>query len=277
MDAQQEHMATSPIDNTQILQSNQSDISPSLLLTVPLSSSNAPLQNSPSAVMQEPPSMIFPNKTARAGGMSLPVHVSMPTHSQPVYMPPMDPVEPPPLTAQPPNFIPDFPRGCDSFPSPPQIENSMTIHTPSSTHSSSASPPQSQIPSPGIHNITAFAVSGGVSSLASALDPAVASLAEHNHLSAASVAAANAFSPDITMNQPLAIPAVPATVPVEADSPPNVKQEDRTSPPLTILETVLDKYDRLYYSMRCTNHGCQYRRRREHYQAGLPEQSSHAS
>ncbi|KAF9500465.1 hypothetical protein BDN71DRAFT_1132559 [Pleurotus eryngii] len=234
MDAQQEHMATSPIDNTQILQSNQSEISPSLLLTVPLSSSNAPLQNLPSAVMQEPPSMIFPNKTARAGGMSLPVHVSMPTHSQPVYMPPMDPVEPPPLTAQPPNFIPDFPRGCDSFPSPPQIENSMTIHTPSSTHSSSASPPQSQIPSPGIHNITAFAVSGGVSSLASALDPAVASLAEHNHLSAASVAAANAFSPDITMNQPL------ATVPVEAESPPNVKQEDRTSPPLTILETVLD-------------------------------------
>lgn len=131
----------------------------------------------------------------------------------------------------------------------------MTIHTPSSSHSSSASPPQSQIPSPGIHNITAFAVSGGVSSLASALDPAVASLAEHNHLSAASVAAANAFSPDITMIQPLGVPVVSAALPVEAESPPNVKQEDRTSPPLTILETVLDKYDRLYHSMRCTNHG----------------------
>jgi hypothetical protein len=148
------------------------DLSPDSLPSIASSHSEVSLQNSSSHIMHTMPPA-FPNKADHPNSMATAMHVSMPDLTPPVYM--AAPVDVLDLSASvgpsAPSFIPDFPSSqCDPFTMAPSLESDMNPELSPNSHVSSASPPQSQVPSPSIHGSASSYAVGGVSSLASALD-----------------------------------------------------------------------------------------------------------
>jgi hypothetical protein len=101
------------------------------------------------------------------------MRVSMSEIAPPVFLSTMENVVPTQhVRAGPPGFLTDLPT-FDSFSLVPPVENTMNVEPSPKSHSSSASPPQSQIPSPSIHGAASSYSQGVTSSLESALEQPV--------------------------------------------------------------------------------------------------------
>lgn len=162
-----QNAGASAMDTTPIPHSHPSEIPPEFLTNL----SSHPDSSVQSQLMQDMPS-VFPNKPDRPNALAASMHVSMPELSPSVFMAPMEAIDAAPqLHSAPSAFTSDYPAR-DAFGMIQPLENGMSLEMSPNSHMPSASPPQSQVPSPSIHGSASSYSVGVTSSLESALDPA---------------------------------------------------------------------------------------------------------
>lgn len=144
------------MDTTPITQLQHPELSNSFM-TLQQSHVETSLQN----LLQE--NAVFLNEVERTSSIAASMHVAMPELSSTVFMEAVDGNSQ--ILAAPSAFINDFPTHTDMFALVTPLENAMNLEL-------SASPQQSQIPSPSIHGTASSYSAGVTSSLESALDPA---------------------------------------------------------------------------------------------------------
>ncbi|KAF9454647.1 hypothetical protein P691DRAFT_806814 [Macrolepiota fuliginosa MF-IS2] len=156
-----QNTGVSAMDTTPISQA----VDPAFLSTIV--SQPHPDPTLPSQLIQ--PSPIYIDKPDPTSAILTSMHVSMPDLTSPTFISSMDALDAvaPSIHTAPAAFVGDF-----SHPDPfAMVQNSMSLELSPTNHTLSASPPQSQIPSPAMHGSTSSYPVGVTSSLESALDP----------------------------------------------------------------------------------------------------------
>lgn len=187
------------MDTTPISQLQHPEL-PSAFMTLQQSHAETSLQN----LLQE--NSVFSNNAERTNNIAPSMHVAMPELPSTVFMEAVDGNSQ--ILAAPPAFITDFPTThTDMFALVTPLENTMTLEL-------SASPQQSQIPSPSIHGTASSYSAGVTSSLESALDPAGVSVGRSRaNTSVSPPAITNSF---VSMSPPSQKPLGIAFPPSEA-------------------------------------------------------------
>lgn len=155
----------SPMDTTPITQA----VNATFLASVPTPShSESALQ---AQILQA--SQLFIDKSDPSANSLAPMHISMPELTSPTFISSMDALDATAPSIHPTSaaFVADFAPHTVQFGMVQPIENSMSLELSSTNHTLSASPPQSQIPSPAMQSSNSSYTVGVTSSLESALDP----------------------------------------------------------------------------------------------------------